>query len=147
METIGDRIKSKRKEAGMTQLELASKLNVTDRAVSKWEQNEGNPDISILPRIADLFNVTLDYLMTGVEPKKEVIIMSKIELCAKNDDSSMIKSLPSNVDENGKLCGDVDFADLEGTASAATPVPGGVGSVTTTMVIENIIAAGEKLAK
>lgn len=102
METIGDRIKSKRKEAGMTQLELASKLNVTDRAVSKWEQNEGNPDISILPRIADLFNVTLDYLMTGVEPKKEVIIMSKIELCAKNDDPSMIKSLPSNVDENGK---------------------------------------------
>lgn len=102
METIGDRIKSKRKEAGMTQLELASKLNVTDRAVSKWEQNEGNPDISILPRIADLFNVTLDYLMTGIEPKKEVIIMSKIELCAKNDDPSMIKSLPSNTDENGK---------------------------------------------
>ena len=102
METIGDRIKSKRKEAGMTQLELANKLNVTDRAVSKWEQNEGNPDISILPRIADLFNVTLDYLMTGVEPKKEVIIMSKIELCAKNDDPSMIKSLPSNTDENGK---------------------------------------------
>ena len=102
METIGDRIKSKRKDAGMTQLELASKLNVTDRAVSKWEQNEGNPDISILPRIADLFNVTLDYLMTGVEPKKEVIIMSKIELCAKNDDPSMIKSLPLNTDENGK---------------------------------------------
>lgn len=102
METIGDRIKKKRKEAGMTQLELANKLNVTDRAVSKWEQNEGNPDISILPKIADLFNITLDYLMTGVEPKKEIIIMSKIELCAKNDDPSMIESLPSNVDENGK---------------------------------------------
>lgn len=102
METIGDRIKKKRKEVGMTQLELANKLNVTDRAVSKWEQNEGNPDISILPRIADLFNITLDYLMTGVEPKKEIIIMSKIELCAKNDDPSMIESLPSNVDENGK---------------------------------------------
>ena len=36
METIGDRIKSKRKEAGITQLELANKLNVTDRAVSKY---------------------------------------------------------------------------------------------------------------
>lgn len=102
METIGDRIKSKRKEAGITQLELANKLNVTDRAVSKWEQNEGNPDINILPKIAEIFNVTLDYLMTGIEPKKEVIIMSKIELCAKNDDPSMIKSLPSNKDENGK---------------------------------------------
>lgn len=102
METIGDRIKSKRKEAGITQLELANKLNVTDRAVSKWEQNEGNPDINILPKIAEIFNVTLDYLMTGIEPKKEVIIMSKIELCAKNDDPSMINSLPSNKDENGK---------------------------------------------
>lgn len=102
METIGDRIKKKRKEAEMTQLELANKLSVTDRAVSKWEQNEGNPDISILPKIAEIFNVTLDYLMTGSEPKKEVIIMSKLELCAKSDDPTMIKSLTSDRDENGK---------------------------------------------
>ena len=102
METIGDRIKKKRKEAKMTQLELANKLSVTDRAVSKWEQNEGNPDISILPKIAEIFNVTLDYLMTGSEPKKEIIIMSKLELCAKSDDPTMIKSLTSDRDENGK---------------------------------------------
>lgn len=103
METIGDRIKSKRKESGMTQLELANQLSVTDRAVSKWEQNEGNPDISLLPRIAEIFHVSLDYLMLGNEPEKEIVIMSKIELCAKNDDPSMIDdSLSSNQDENGK---------------------------------------------
>ena len=61
METIGNRIKSKRKKLKMTQLELAQMLNVTDRAVSKWEQNQGNPDISILPKIAEIFNVSLDY--------------------------------------------------------------------------------------
>lgn len=102
METIGNRIKSKRKKLKMTQLELAQMLNVTDRAVSKWEQNQGNPDISILPKIAEIFNVSLDYLLTGKEPKQEMVIISKIELCAKNDDPSMLKSLTSNKDENNK---------------------------------------------
>ena len=46
-----------------------------------------------------------------------------------------------NVDENGKLCGDVDFADLEGTASAATPVPGGVGGVTTAVLAQHLVCA------
>ena len=96
------RIKSKRKKLKMTQLELAQMLNVTDRAVSKWEQNQGNPDISILPKIAEIFNVSLDYLLTGKEPKQEMVIISKIELCAKNDDPSMLKSLTSNKDENNK---------------------------------------------
>ena len=49
---------------------------------------------------------------------------------------------------NGKTVGDVAFEEVAEKAGAITPVPGGVGSVTTTMVIENIIAAGEKqLAK
>ena len=46
-----------------------------------------------------------------------------------------------NVDENGKLCGDVDFADLDGTASAATPVPGGVGGVTTAVLAQHLVRA------
>ena len=46
-----------------------------------------------------------------------------------------------NVDENGKLCGDVDFADLEGSASAATPVPGGVGGVTTAVLAQHLVRA------
>ena len=44
----------------------------------------------------------------------------------------------------GKTLGDVDYEAVSAKAGAITPVPGGVGSVTTTMVIENIIAAGEK---
>ena len=43
--------------------------------------------------------------------------------------------------KNGKLCGDVDFADLEGTASAATPVPGGVGGVTTAVLAQHLVRA------
>ena len=67
MATIGDRIKQKRKELGLTQLELGNMLNVTDRAVSKWEQNEGNPDIMLIPELAKVLDVSLDYLLKGKE--------------------------------------------------------------------------------
>lgn len=46
-----------------------------------------------------------------------------------------------NVDENGKLCGDVDYDSLEGTASMATPVPGGVGAVTTAVLAKHLVLA------
>ncbi|MCD7964972.1 MAG: bifunctional 5,10-methylene-tetrahydrofolate dehydrogenase/5,10-methylene-tetrahydrofolate cyclohydrolase, partial [Clostridiaceae bacterium] len=46
-----------------------------------------------------------------------------------------------NVDENGKLCGDVDFETLEGTASMATPVPGGIGAVTTAVLAKHLVMA------
>ena len=46
-----------------------------------------------------------------------------------------------NVDENGKLCGDVDFASIEETAAMATPVPGGVGAVTTAVLAKHLVQA------
>lgn len=48
-----------------------------------------------------------------------------------------------NVDENGKLCGDVDYTTLDGKASAATPVPGGVGTVTTAVLAKHLIQAAK----
>ena len=70
--TIGERIKELRINRDMTQLELANALFVTDRAISKWEQGRGNPDLSILPNIASFFGVSIDYLLTGKdrEPNK-----------------------------------------------------------------------------
>lgn len=50
-----------------------------------------------------------------------------------------------NVDENGKLCGDVDYATLDGKASAATPVPGGVGTITTAVLAKHLIQAAKML--
>lgn len=49
-----------------------------------------------------------------------------------------------NVDENGNLCGDVDFADAEAVASLITPVPGGVGSVTTSVLAKHVIDSAKK---
>ena len=101
--SIGKTIATLRKAKGWTQVELAEKLNVSDKAVSKWESEAGFPEISQLPAMATLFGVTIDYLMTGKTPEKEIVTISKAELCAKTDDVSLaeeVKDLPN--DENNK---------------------------------------------
>lgn len=60
--TIGNMIAALRKENNMTQEMLANALGVTNQAVSKWESEQSCPDIALLPAIADLFGVSLDYL-------------------------------------------------------------------------------------
>ena len=61
---IAQNVVQLRRKSGMTQIELAEKLNYSDKAVSKWERGESVPDISVLKSIADLFGVTVDYLIT-----------------------------------------------------------------------------------
>lgn len=68
--TLGQMIASLRKEHGMTQAELAEKMNVTDKAVSKWERDLSCPDVGSLSRLAEVLGVSLDELMR-VEPKKK----------------------------------------------------------------------------
>lgn len=61
---------------------------------------------------------------------------------------AVIIDVGMNRDENGKLCGDVDFEDVQETASFVTPVPGGVGPMTIAMLMENTLESAEKgLAK
>ena len=69
---IGDCIARLRKEKGWTQDVLAEKLLVSNKAISKWESNKGDPSLEFLPKLADLFGVSLDYLMTGKEIKEVV---------------------------------------------------------------------------
>ena len=56
----------------MTQLELAEKLNYSDKTISKWERAESSPDIAVLVEIADLFGVTLDYMVRSENIEKQV---------------------------------------------------------------------------
>lgn len=64
-------ISSLRKAKGMTQLELAEKMGVTDKAVSKWERDLSYPDINTIPKLADLFDTSVDELMQGQTVMKE----------------------------------------------------------------------------
>ena len=83
---IGKRIERLRKKSGMTQQMLAEKLDVTDKAVSKWENGAGYPDITVLPKLASLFGITVDFLMFG-ETKGIAIAGNIITDIVKNIDS------------------------------------------------------------
>ena len=68
IQNIASNIASLRTGAGMTQSELAEKLDYTDKAVSKWERAESLPDVTVLKQVADLFGVTVDDLLASEAP-------------------------------------------------------------------------------
>ena len=80
--TLGALIAELRKERGMTQAQLAEQMGVTDKAVSKWERNLSCPDISSIPKLAEVLEVSVDQLMKGenagakqADSKQEIIAL------------------------------------------------------------------------
>lgn len=63
--TLGSFMAALRKAKGLTQRELAEQLHVSDKSVSRWERDEGTPDLSLIPVIAEIFDVTADELLRG----------------------------------------------------------------------------------
>ena len=78
-QTLGMMISSLRKEKGMTQLELAEKMGVTDKAVSKWERDLSYPDINSIPKLAEVFEVSVDELMQVKTETRENMSKNKID--------------------------------------------------------------------
>lgn len=72
-ETFGQRFQRLRKKLGLTQEDIANKVNVTPQAISKWENDISSPDISLLNELANIFNVTLDELLGRETIKTEII--------------------------------------------------------------------------
>ena len=70
-QTLGQKIAELRKAKNMTQLELANKLNITDKAVSKWERDISCPDINTFPKLAEVFEVSVDELLQANSLKDE----------------------------------------------------------------------------
>lgn len=70
-QTLGEMIATLRKENNMTQLQLAEKMGVTDKAVSKWERNLSCPDIDSLPLLAEIFGISVDELIQVKQHGKE----------------------------------------------------------------------------
>lgn len=69
---IGELICTLRKEQGLTQAQLAERLNVSDKAVSKWERGLGCPDVSLLAQLSQVFSVDLEKLLAGeLEPNNQ----------------------------------------------------------------------------
>ena len=65
---ISDRIQYLRKQKGYSQEELADKIGVSRQAVSKWESEQSTPDLEKIITMSELFEVTTDYILKGIEP-------------------------------------------------------------------------------
>lgn len=87
-DVLAENIVTCRKKLGLTQLELAEKINYSDKAVSKWERGESVPDIFVLKSLADLFGVSVDDLLSpqkNIRPKpalKDIFVKYKKLLIA-----------------------------------------------------------------
>lgn len=95
METLGAKIARLRKQQNLTQEQLAEKLGVTAQSVSKWENEITSPDISLLPAIAKIFNITTDELLGIVTPEQE---KKMSELTNKERKNLMFKILVNSSD-------------------------------------------------
>lgn len=163
--TIGNTIATLRKEKAMTQETLANALGVTNQAVSKWESEQSCPDIALLPSIADLFGVSVDYLFgreSAVQsgnvlpwedddtlriviyqghthlanyPKASNIRVNMGGLCAENVECACSLSIDGNVGGNISAKGSVNCATVLGHVSAN-------GSVNCDEVHGNVQAGG-----
>ena len=69
--TIGGFIAALRKANGMTQKDLADRLNVSDKTISRWERDDGDPDLAAIPVMAEIFGVTCDELLRGERKSQE----------------------------------------------------------------------------
>jgi transcriptional regulator with XRE-family HTH domain len=77
-QSFGTMIAKLRKEKGMTQLDLAKMMGVTDKAVSKWERDLSFPDVNSLPRLSEIFGVTVDELMQNKVESQNVVQAKKL---------------------------------------------------------------------
>lgn len=74
---FGDFIKELRKEKQLTQKELGEKLNITDKAISKWERGLSFPDIAVLKDLSEFFEIDISELLNGERGKKQEIDIEK----------------------------------------------------------------------
>ena len=94
-EKIGKFIAMLRKDKKITQQELANMLNVTDRAVSHWENGRRLPDISLFKPICEIFNITVNELISGELIPKEKMI--------KKSDENIIETLNNKIKQKKKM--------------------------------------------
>ena len=102
-QTIGQRIKELRESKGLTQSQLAELLSFSDKAISKWEKGGNEPDLKTLVEMSKIFNVTLDYLLTGETVLTETDSISKIELACREDNIALLDGVDvESFDDKGK---------------------------------------------
>ena len=75
---LSDRLQALRKSHGLSQEQLAEKLDVSRQAISKWESGQANPDINNLLKLSSIYEVSTDYLLSGREADSQIIYNDRV---------------------------------------------------------------------
>ena len=102
---IGKRISDLRKKNNITQLDLASKLFVTDKTISSWESNRTEPSLEILVNISEILDCSVGYLIYGDNPKNDIETEIKIKITKSEYDRlvSFMKDKAKTLSENKQI--------------------------------------------
>lgn len=106
-EKFGKFIQKLRKENNLTQKQLGEKLNITDKAISKWERGLSFPDISMLNSLADTFHITVTELLNcEIGTNEEIDVKKAVEEAIENITQSQEKKTKKNIKnkKNGFYC-------------------------------------------
>ena len=102
-QTIGQRIKELRELKGLTQSQLGSLVGASDKTISKWEKDKSEPESNVLVKFAEIFNVSLDFLLAGNVPDIKTDTISKIELACREDNIALLNNVDLEAfDDKGK---------------------------------------------
>ena len=94
---IGERITALRKEKGISQTELAKRMNVSRQAVSKWEQGSSSPDTERLIQLAEILGTEVEYLATGVHPEPGSVVLNIVETVERVEEKVVVKEVIRHV--------------------------------------------------
>ena len=78
---IADRLQELRKKAGYSQEQVAEMLGLSRQAVSKWESGQGKPEIHNIVKLTEIYNVSADYILLGIENRGTIAVPEKNGLC------------------------------------------------------------------
>ncbi len=134
METLGKRISENRKSKNIKQDELAEMLLVSPQAVSKWENDISCPDISLLPKLAEILGISVDELLSG---KKEAGAKFVSEEKRKNVDEMMFR-IVVNSSEGDKVRVNIPCALVKIALDCGMEIPQVSGNGSLNTAIKNI---------
>ena len=106
--SIGEMISSLRKEKEMTQNDLAEKMNVTDKAVSKWERNLSCPDVNSIPTLAAILGVSVEELLNAQTKSNnskvnDIVNIALIGICLAMGICTVVTSILKQIDVNNAI--------------------------------------------
>ena len=94
---LGERILTLRQERGISQADLASRLDVSRQAVSKWEKGLSSPDTVKLIQLAEVFDIEVEYLATGIKPEPKSVVLNVVETVERVEEKVVVKEVVRHI--------------------------------------------------